>query len=123
MDPLGLAFENFNAMGLWREKERDQAIDSSGKLITGEPFSGVTELKHLLATERRSDFYRCVTEKLFTYALGRGLQNLDEHAVDDIVRRLEAEGGRPSALLLGIVESPQFLRRRPPQTEELLRAF
>src|SRR5207253_461262 len=52
MDPLGLAMENFNALGLWRDQERGQKIDSAGRLITGEPFSNVQELKHILATKR-----------------------------------------------------------------------
>jgi hypothetical protein len=73
----GLALENFNALGLWRETERDQAIDASGQLITGESFQDIRDLKKILARERRLDFYRCLTEKLLTYALGRGLEYYD----------------------------------------------
>src|SRR6185369_11145474 len=62
MDPPGLALENFNAMGMWREKERGQTIDAVGKLITGETFSDIRELKHVLVTDRHADFYRCLTE-------------------------------------------------------------
>ena len=72
MDPLGLAFENFNAMGMWREKERGQPIEPAGELITGEAFKSTTELKHVLVNQRRGDFYRCMTEKLLTYALRTG---------------------------------------------------
>jgi len=112
MDPLGLALENFNAMGMWREQERKQAIAPAGKLITGETFNDVRELKHLLFTKRKSDFYRCFTEKLLTYALGRGLEYYDVETVDQIVDRLHKEEGRFSGLLLGIVESAPFQNSR-----------
>jgi len=114
MDPLGLAFENFNALAMWREKERNQPIEVAGKLITGEKFSDLRDLKRLLANERRGDFYRCLTEKLLTYALGRGVEPYDVHAIDQIVERLEREQGRFSALLMGIVESAPFQKRRNP---------
>jgi hypothetical protein len=113
MDPLGLAFENFNALGRWRDKELGQPIESAGELLTGETFENVTELKRVLATDRRMDFYRCATEKMLIYALGRGLEPGDTHTVDDIVGKLEAAQGRPSALVRGIIESPAFQRRRP----------
>jgi hypothetical protein len=112
MDPLGLALENFNAMGMWREKERNQPFDTAGKLITGEPFADVRELKRLLKEQRRGDFYRCLTEKLLTYALGRGLDASDVETVDRIVDRLEQENGRFSALLLGVIESAPVQKRR-----------
>jgi hypothetical protein len=112
MDPLGLALENFNAMGMWREKERNLPIEAAGKLITGETFANVRELKKALATERKSDFYRCLTEKLLTYALGRGLEYYDVETVDQIVDRLDREEGRFSALLSGIVESAPFQKVR-----------
>src|SRR4030095_9057652 len=114
MDPLGLAMENFNALGLWREKERGQPIDAGGKLITGETFSDVRDVKRTLVTNHRLDFYRCLTEKLLTYALGRGLEYYDVDAVDRIVERLDKESGRFSALLMGIVESTPFQKRRNP---------
>jgi hypothetical protein len=114
MDPLGLALENFNALGMWREQERNQAIEPSGKLITGEPFGDIRELKRILSTRHHLDFYRCLTEKLLIYALGRGLEYYDVHAVDQIVTRLEREDGRFSALLMGVIESAPFQRRRDP---------
>jgi len=112
MDPLGLALENFNALGMWRDKERGQPIDTAGKLITGEDFNGVDELKKIITTERRRDYYHCLTEKLLTYALGRGLEYYDIETMDRTVERMEAEKGRFSALLLGVVESAPFQKRR-----------
>ena len=114
MDPLGLALENFNALGMWRDKERGQTVDASGKLITGEPFQDIRQVRHVLATNHRLEFYRCMTEKLLTYALGRGLEPYDVETVDRIVARLDQQNGRFSALLQGIVESAPFQKRRNP---------
>jgi cytochrome c553 len=112
MDPLGLALENFNAMGSWRDQELGQPIESpAGKLITGEAFADVRELKHLIVTARRKDYYQCITEKLLTYALGRGPQPCDISTVDSIVDQLEANHGKFSTLLIGIIESPAFQKR------------
>jgi hypothetical protein len=112
MDPLGLALENFNAMGIWRAREFDQPIQPAGKLITGESFADVRELKHVLATARHRDFYYALSEKMLMYALGRGLEYYDTTTVDDLVAALEASGGRLSALLRGIVNSAPFQQRR-----------
>jgi hypothetical protein len=116
MDPLGLALENFNALGMYRETESDRPIEPAGQLLTGEAFDGIRQLKTIIKTERRQDFYRCVTEKLLNYALGRGLEYSDEHAIDEIVERLEADGGKFSTLLAGIVNSPQFQKMRLEET-------
>jgi hypothetical protein len=112
MDPLGFSLENFNAMGMWREKERGQKIDASGQLITGESFQDVRDLKHILLEKHRTDFYRCLTEKVLTYALGRGLEYYDVETVDRIVDRLEKNDGRFSSLLSGVIESAPFQERR-----------
>jgi hypothetical protein len=112
MDPLGLAMENFNALGMWRDKERNQPIDASGKLISGEPFKDIRELKRILLLNHRDDFYRCLTEKLLIYALGRGMEYSDVETVDQIVAQMDAQDGRFSALLNGIIESNPFQKRR-----------
>ena len=97
---------------MWRDSERGQAIDAGGKLVTGESFTDIRELKRSLATRHRTDFYRCLTEKLLTYALGRGLEYYDVVTVERIVRRLESGQGRFPELLSGIVESAPFQRTR-----------
>jgi hypothetical protein len=112
MDPLGLALENFNALGRWRDKERAGPIDASGTLITDEPFVNALDLKRLLVERHRREFYRCLTEKMLTYALGRGLEDLDVHAVDTIVAAMEKSDGRASVLIAGIIDSAPFQRRR-----------
>jgi hypothetical protein len=112
LDPPGLALENFNAMGMFRAKERGQAIESGGQLITGETFTNVQELKHILATAHRVDFYRCLTEKMMMYALGRGLEFYDVESVDRVVASLDQTDGRFSSLLMGVIESAPFQKRR-----------
>ena len=116
MDPLGLALENFNALGQWREHDNAAPIDANGRLITGEPFHNVRELKRLLVTNHRLSFYRTLTEKLLIYALGRGLDYSDTETVDRIVDRLEREHGRFSTLLLGVIESVPFQKCRAAAT-------
>jgi hypothetical protein len=112
MDPLGLGLENFNALGMFRDKEHGQPIDTASKLITGEAFNSVAELKRILKDSRRRDFYQCLTEKFLTYALGRGPEYYDVEAIDRIVERLEREDGRFSAMLMGTIESAPFQKRR-----------
>ncbi len=112
MDPLGLALENFNALGSFRTAERKQPIDASGKLVTGRTFQDARELKKILKDEHKLDFYRCLTDKLLTYALGRGIEYHDSEAVDQIVERIDREGGKFSGLLMGVIESAPFQKRR-----------
>jgi Protein of unknown function (DUF1592)/Protein of unknown function (DUF1588)/Protein of unknown function (DUF1587)/Protein of unknown function (DUF1585)/Protein of unknown function (DUF1595) len=115
LDPLGLALENFNALGRWREREQGNPLDSTGRLITGESFSNVQDLKRILVDEHARDFYRCLSEKMLTYALGRGLNFHDVATVDTLVDRIERENGRALALVSGIVESTPFQRRQRPR--------
>lgn len=112
MDPLGLAMEGFNAFGRTRTHESGQPIDPSGELATGEKFSGVRDLKQALVEKHRVEFYRTLTEKLLTYALGRGVEYYDVPTVDIIVEQLDRDQGRFSTLLLGVLDSVPFQQRR-----------
>jgi mono/diheme cytochrome c family protein len=112
LDPLGFGLENFDAVGGWRDTDAGVAIDSSGKLPSGESFRGPKELRTILKA-RAPDFARCLTEKMLTYALGRGLDEADHCAVDQIVRSLESDRYRFMALVFGIVKSDPFQKRRP----------
>jgi hypothetical protein len=116
MDPIGLAFENFNGVGLWRESERKQPIVAEGSLITGETFNSVNDLKRILVTGHREDFYRTLTAKMLTYATGRGMEYYDVETIDRIVKRLDDSGGRFSALLMGVIESAPFQKMRTQAT-------
>ncbi|MDX1967814.1 MAG: DUF1592 domain-containing protein, partial [Planctomycetaceae bacterium] len=112
MDPLGLALEEFDALGRWRKDDAGQPIDTAGKLITGESFANVRELSRVIATARRNDFYTCLTEKMLTYALGRGVEYYDAPAIDKLVQLLQSDEGRIRSLIYGIVESAPFQLRR-----------
>ena len=116
MDPIGLAFENFNGVGLWRDSERKQPIVAEGSLITGETFNSVNDLKRILVTGHREDFYRTLTGKLLTYATGRGMEYYDVETIDQIVKRLDDSDGRFSALLMGVIESAPFQKMRTQAT-------
>src|SRR5439155_12545246 len=85
IDPLGTAFENFDPVGKWRDKDEGQAIDTRGTLVDGKKFDGVMELKTLLLS-RKEDFVRCVVEKMLAYALGRKLEFYDVATVKQIMR-------------------------------------
>jgi hypothetical protein len=111
MDPLGLGFENFDAVGRWREKDRDQPIDASGQLATGEKFVGAKELSTIL-TQRERQIARHFISKLLTYALGRGLEPYDNCTVDKILARAEQDNYRMSTIVLAIVSSDPFRLRR-----------
>jgi len=112
MDPPGLALENFNALGQWRAEEYKQKIDPSGRLATGETFTNITELKRTLVASHKLEFYRCLTEKLLTYAVGRGMEYYDVPTVDKIVESLDRNHGAFSALLTGVIESAPFQQQR-----------
>jgi hypothetical protein len=112
MDPLGLALERYNAVGQYRDDDPAAPLDTSGRLITGETFADARELAAVIAGPRRRDFHRCLTEKLLTYALGRGVEYFDAPAVDTILEQMEGDG-RLLTLVQGVVESVPFQMRRP----------
>lgn len=112
MDPIGLALENYNALGMWRDEEGGQPIDTAGVLVTGEKFGSVDELKALLGSSRRGDFHRCLAEKLMTYAIGRGVEYFDAPGIDGIVASAEQAGGALRDIVKGVVRSAAFQKRR-----------
>jgi hypothetical protein len=111
MDPLGFALENFDAIGGWRTADAGNPIDASGKLPDGTQFQGPAGLREVLLSHPQR-FVSTVTEKLLTYALGRGIEYYDAPAVRGIVRNAAANDYRWSALVLGIVRSTPFQMRR-----------
>ncbi len=110
-DPIGLALENFDAISRWRDTERGEPIKPSEVTTTGQKLTGVGDLKKLFV-DRKEQFYHSITQKLLTYALGRGLEPSDAVTVDRITTELLANGGRFSTLLAAIVASPPFQTRR-----------
>lgn len=109
MDPLGFAFERFDATGAWREKDGPFEIDPAGAMPDGRKFNGPKELKEILMGDDR--FVQTLAQKLLTFALGRGLEYYDKCAVDAIVEQLKANGYRFSTLIRGVVNSRPFQMR------------
>jgi len=111
MDPPGFALENYDAIGRWRTLEDGLPIDASGGLPDGSQFTGVTGLEDGLR-DRPELFVSTLTEKLMTFALGRGIESYDAPAVRKIVRDAKADDFRFSSVILGIVNSPPFTMRK-----------
>ena len=111
MDVLGLALENYDAVGRWREADEVGPIDASGELPSGERLEGADGLRQVLLA-RRDEFRRCLAEKMLTYALGRGLEYYDECAVRQICDEVEAVDDRMQSLIKAIVLSTPFQQRR-----------
>lgn len=111
MDPLGFSLENFDAIGRFREKDESGAIDATGNLADGTPVIGARSLQQALM-EKPEYFVDTVTEKLLTYALGRGLEAQDMTFVREITRQAEDDDYRFSALVKGIVHSVPFRMKK-----------
>lgn len=115
IDPLGFGFENYNALGAWRDHEESKdgvagAIDASGVMPDGTRFEGPEALKKILLT-RQDDFRRCMTEKFLTYALGRGLEFTDAEIVEALAAQMPKHGDTMRGLIQDIVRSDVFRHR------------
>ncbi len=112
MDPIGFALENFDAIGAWRTvAANDARIDASGELPDGTRFETLADFREVLSS-RQEAFVTTVTEKLLTYALGRGLTHHDAPVVRQIVREAKDNDYSWSSLILEIVRSTPFQMRR-----------
>ena len=111
MDPIGFSLENYDAVGKWRDMFAGVDVDASGLLPDGAAFNGRKGLENLIL-DRPTDFVATVTEKLLTYALGRGVEYYDMPTVRSIVRQSEQEDFSWSSLILGVVKSAPFQMRR-----------
>ena len=107
MDPIGFALENFDGVGHWRTRDDGRAIDPSGTLFNGAPLDGVSGLRQEIV-KRPDVFIGVMTEKLMTYAAGRGLEYYDMPAVRKVVQGARATDYRFSSIVLGIVQSAPF---------------
>ncbi|HKY20612.1 MAG TPA: DUF1592 domain-containing protein [Vicinamibacterales bacterium] len=112
MDPIGFALENYDGVGKWRDEDSGIRIDATGRLPDGTEFSGPAGLTQLMVTKYREDFVRTVTEKLMTYALGRGVEHYDNPTVRAIARQAALDNYRMSSLIVSIVKSTPFQMRR-----------
>jgi len=111
IDPPGFALENYDAIGRWRAMEDGAPVDASGGLPDGGKFTGVAELENGLL-QRPELFVGAFTEKLLTFALGRGLELSDAPAVRKIVRKAKTDNYRLSCIVLGIASSTPFQMRK-----------
>ena len=111
MDPLGFGLENYNAIGKWRSMDGKFPVDASGTLPNGKSFNGPAQMMTLLLAQL-PEFAHCLTEKMLTYALGRGLKPYDRRVVNDIDSRLAASGYHFQDLILEITHSVPFQQRR-----------
>ena len=107
MDPIGFGLENYNAIGAWRTTDGNLPVDASGTLPGGQSFHGPAQLKAILKAQK-TQFVRCLSEKMLTYALGRGLDFSDKRTVENIVNRVARQDYRFSALITAIVQSDPF---------------
>ena len=112
MDPIGFALENYDGVGRWRAEDAQAPIDASGKLPDGTEFRGPAGLNQLLLTKYRQDFLRTATEKLLTYALGRGTEYYDDPSIRSINREAARDNYRVSSWILAIVNSAPFQLRK-----------
>jgi len=110
MDPIGFSLENFNAIGQWRTTDGGSSIDASGVLLDGTRVNGPQTLQRALLAQK-TQFARAVTEKLLTYALGRGLEYYDVPTVRAIQQAAAADDYRWSSLVTAVVNSPPFQMR------------
>ena len=113
MDPVGFALENFDAVGQWRTMEEGKPVDASGGLPDGSKFTGVAALEQALRS-RPEVFVGTLTEKLLTFALGRGVEYYDGPAVRKIVRDAQSSDYRFSSLIVGLTTSTPFTMRKSP---------
>ncbi len=112
MDPIGFSLENYDGIGAYRTKDGASDIDVSGKMPDGKVFAGPAGLKNLLLTAHRDEFLSTFTEKLMTYALGRGIESYDQPAIRTIIRDASKQNTSIPDIINAIVRSPQFQMRR-----------
>ncbi|MBE2285168.1 MAG: DUF1592 domain-containing protein [Prosthecobacter sp.] len=117
LDPMGLAFENYDAIGRWRDQDKKLPIDASGSLVRGQAFQNLVELRALLVREMSDQFVKNLAENLLIYALGRGLEYSDKPTVDEIVRRAKASGNRFQDIIFAVCESVPFQKMRVTQAQ------
>jgi hypothetical protein len=113
MDPIGFALENYDAVGRWRATEDGHAVDATGATADGSTFAGAEGLEQALL-KRPELFVGTLTEKLLTFALGRGIEPADAPAVREIVRHAAKKEYRFSEIIVSIVGSPPFTMRSTP---------
>ena len=117
MDPIGFALENYDAIGSYRTQDGGQDIDAAGEFADGTKFTGSEDLKTIIK-QKKELFVRCLSEKMLTYALGRGLSHYDRRAIEIIAKAVAANDYKFSVLVREIVKSEPFGMRRGFKAED-----
>ena len=112
LDPLGFAFENYDAVGRWRTEEKKQPIDASGSLVRGQTFNNLAELRAILVRDMAGQFTKNLAENLMTYALGRGLEYSDKPGVQAVLKQSGASGHQFQDLIVAIWQCVPMQRMR-----------
>ena len=110
IDPWGIAFENYDALGKWRDTINGREVDASSVLFNGDPLDGIDGLKRFLLINRQDQLVQAVIEKLLAYSLGRSLTFADQNEVEQIVRRVRRGNDGLQECILAIVRSELFLK-------------
>ncbi len=119
LDPLGFGLENFDVLGRWRDDVQKKPVDASGKLTTGEEFTGAVALKTILVETKRELFVRNLADRMLSYALRRGVEYYDAPTIKQIMADLVAKDYRAATLVTAVVESLPFQYRRNQATGAL----
>jgi hypothetical protein len=122
LDPLGFALENYDAVGAWRTRDGQDAVDASGVLPNGDKFKGPADFQPILLKQKKQ-IVRNLSERMLTYALGRGVEHEDRCTVDEIAANVGKNGHRFSTLVTAIVRSDPFRKQKAeqPKTEKTVR--
>ena len=112
MDVLGFGLENYNAIGKWRTMDGKFPVDVGGTMPTGKSFQTAAEMRAVLEADSMPQITRCLTEKVMTYALGRGMQAYDNRTINQITKKVDSDGQRFQTLIYEVVRSLPFQSRR-----------
>lgn len=118
MDPLGFGLENYDAIGKWRTVDGKFPVDTSGELQSGEKFKGSAQLRTILKS-RKNQFARCLSEKMLTFAIGRGLERTDKCFVDAVSAAVVKNDYKFSSMVLSVVQSEPFRKRRGDEKQKV----
>ncbi len=112
LDPMGFGLENFDAIGAWRDKDGDAPVEAVGQLTSGQEFKNAIELTDIILRDKSQNFVKCLTGKLLTYALGRGVEYYDKPAIAEIMAKAKKDNYAFQSLIIAVAESVPFQKRR-----------
>ena len=111
IDPWGIAFENYDALGRWRDRVQGKPVDATSKLFNKQQLDGMDGLKRFLLEHRQDQFVRALVHKLATYSLGRPLTFADRSSVDEITAKVRQQGDGLATMVRLIATSELFAKK------------